>query len=60
MAKVRILGHPGHGKPRESGVQTSEGDKFHGEIVDLPKDEAKMLVAMGRAKHFEDEEKPTK
>jgi hypothetical protein len=67
--KIRILGHPGnpaHADAKKtkngehSGVQTSAGDKFHGAVVDLPKDEAGLLIAAGRAKVFEVEEKAEK
>lgn len=54
--RVKILGHPGHPKPEESGVQTSEGDLFHGTIVELPEDEARLLIGAKRAK--ETDEKP--
>jgi len=46
---VEILPHPGHGNPENSAVQTSEGDKFSGEKVDLPADEAKLLIGAKRA-----------
>lgn len=63
--KVKIKGHPGNpvhtdakrSKAGEaSGVQTSKGDKFHGEVVDLPKDEAGLLIAADRAEEFKAEE----
>jgi hypothetical protein len=51
---VKILGHPGHPKPEESGVQTSEGDLFHGTIVELPEDEARLLIGSKRAKETDE------
>lgn len=63
--KVRIKGHPGnpaHADPKRvkageaSGVQTSKGDKFHGDIVDLPKDEAGLLIAAKRAEEVDSDE----
>jgi len=63
--KIKIIGHPGNSVHTDakrvkageaSGVQTSDGDKFHGEVVDLPKDEAGLIIAAGRAKPFEAEE----
>jgi len=63
--KVIIKSHPGNPAHVDkekvkagahSGVQTSKGDKFHGEVVDLPKDEAGLLIAAGRAKEFDPEE----
>jgi len=68
--KVKIIGHPGNPAHADkervkvgaaSGVQTSQGDKFHGESVDLPKDEAGLLIAAGRAKAVDaEDEKPSK
>jgi hypothetical protein len=67
--KITIKGHPGNPAHTDkqkvkdgahSGVQTSKGDKFHGDVVDLPKDEAGLLIASGRAKEFESEEESTK
>jgi predicted nucleotide-binding protein len=53
---VRILAHPGNPEPKKSGVQTSLGDKFHGEIVELPADEAELLIGLGRAEEAKSNE----
>jgi hypothetical protein len=56
--KIKIKGHAGNPvhtdakrtkAGEQSGVQTSDGDKFHGDVVDLPKPEAGLLIAAGRA-----------
>lgn len=54
---VKILAHPGApaDQHENSGVQTSEGDKFHGEVVELPEDEARLLIG---AKRAEEQKKP--
>lgn len=60
MAKtlsVKIVSHPGNSNPKASAVQTSDGDHFAGETVDLPEDEAKLLIATGRAKEFDPDSK---
>lgn len=63
--KVRILFHPGtpldeKGEPRHiSGVQTSDGDKYHGDVAELPELEAKMLIASKRAEEFVEPKKKT-
>ncbi len=63
--KIKIKGHagnPAHTDPKRvkngehSGVQTSKGDKFHGEVVDLPKEEAGLLIAAGRAEEVQSED----
>lgn len=63
--KIKIKSHPGNlahvDKDKlkvgaHSGVQTSKGDKFHGEVVDLPKEEAGLIIAAGRAEAFEPED----
>lgn len=63
--RIKIKSHPGNPAHVDkdkvkagahSGVQTSKGDKFHGEVVDLPKDEAGLLIAAGRAVEFVAEE----
>lgn len=54
--KVRILAHPGNsnaGDDTPSGVQTSEGDAFAGDVVELPEGEAKLLIAANRAEEDE-------
>lgn len=63
--RIKIKSHPGNPAHSDkdklkagahSGVQTSKGDKFHGDVVDLPKDEAGLIIAAGRAEAFEPEE----
>ena len=54
VLKVRILAHPGNSNPDKdddklSGVQTSEGDAFEGDVLELPEGEAKLLIGAGRA-----------
>jgi hypothetical protein len=57
--KVTILAHPGHlHKPDNSAVQTSEGDKFTGEVVEVPENEAKLLIASKRAEEYVEPKKP--
>lgn len=52
--KVRIVAHPGIPQHllENSAVQTSDGDKFHGEVAELPENEAKMLIAAKRAEEY--------
>jgi hypothetical protein len=67
--KITIIGHPGNPAHadkdkvkagKHSGVQTSKGDKFHGDVVDLPKDEAGLLIAAKRAEEFDAKEAEAK
>ena len=62
--KIKIIGHSGNPAHKDkdkakagahSGVQTSKGDKFHDEVVDLPEQEAGLLIAAKRAKEFDPE-----
>jgi hypothetical protein len=51
--KVTILAHPGQlHQPEFSAVQTSEGDKFAGDVVELPEGEVRLLVAAKRAEEY--------
>lgn len=66
VKKVRILAHPGapkdpqSGEPTiQSGVKTSVGDKFHGDLVELPESEVKLLIAMKRAEEYVESKKKT-
>jgi len=51
--KVEILRHPGNSDADRSAVQTSKGDFFTGEVVDLPEGEAGLIVAAGRGQESE-------
>jgi hypothetical protein len=48
IKRVRILANRAHPDKKLSAVQTSAGDKFEGEIVEVPETEARMLIALGR------------
>jgi hypothetical protein len=54
IVRIKILPHPGNANPDKdadklSGVQTSEGDVFEGDVIELPEGEARLIIGANRA-----------